>query len=101
MQENMDNTNGYYGGKETYPDNGVSNVVYVHGTVDPWHQMGIYEGPMSEEAPYILIEGSSHCADMYEEDSYITSPELEEARARIKSYVATWLGEYTPTSPSK
>ncbi len=92
----MDASNDYYGGKTTYPDNGVSNVVYVHGTVDPWHQMGIYEGEMSDDAPYILIEGSSHCADMYEPDR-ISSPELEEARAQIRDYIATWLSEYTPS----
>ncbi len=93
FQDNVDDTNEYYQTKQTYPNNGVSNVVYVHGTVDPWHTAGIFEGEMSEEAPYILIQGSSHCADMYD-PARITSPELEEARAQIREYVRTWLGEW-------
>ena len=35
----MSNTNTEYGGFLPY----VENVVFVHGSVDPWHAMGVLE----------------------------------------------------------
>ncbi len=90
IQGNMDVTNDYYGGKT--PED-VTRIVYVNGSIDPWHRMGIYEADLNEDAPAIYIQGSAHCADMYEESS-ITSPELEEARAQIRELVATWIAEF-------
>ncbi len=78
----MDVTNDFYGAKN--PD--VDHVVFVHGSVDPWHQVGIYESDLNADAPAIYIEGSSHCADMYEDgDSGVPqSPQLTDARAEIR-----------------
>ena len=45
-------TNVEYGGLSVE----VSNVVFVHGSIDPWHAMGIIKSS-SEAAHAIYIEG--------------------------------------------
>jgi hypothetical protein len=74
-----------YGGIN--PD--VHNVVFVHGTVDPWHAMGVLED-LSDAAPAIMINGTSHCNDMYPDRSSDPAG-LTEARLRIGELVAGWL----------
>ena len=48
----IDRTNTLYGGLDIE----VSNVVYVHGSIDPWHALGIIK-TVDESAPAIYIEG--------------------------------------------
>lgn len=67
----------------------VSNVVFVHGTVDPWHPLGILE-TVDARAPAILINGTAHCANMYE-PSDADLPQLVEAREEIHELIGTWL----------
>ncbi|XP_066146398.1 putative serine protease F56F10.1 isoform X1 [Euwallacea fornicatus] len=67
----------------------VSNVVFVHGTVDPWHVLGI-TSTVTQNAPAILIKGTAHCADMYpaaDEDL----PQLKAARVEIAQHIESWL----------
>ena len=45
-------TNAEYGGR----DISVEKVVFVHGSIDPWHAMGIVQSDR-EAAPAIYIEG--------------------------------------------
>ena len=45
-------TNTEYGGQDV----DLTNVVFVHGSIDPWHAMGITNSS-SESAPAIYIEG--------------------------------------------
>ena len=45
-------TNTEYGGL----DIAVSNVVFVHGSIDPWHAMGIIQSNRTK-SPAIYIEG--------------------------------------------
>jgi len=85
MEKNVEASNIEYGG--ITPD--VHNVAFVHGTMDPWHAMGVLED-LSEDAVSILIPGTSHCADMYG-DSEGDSGELVRARRRIGELVAHWL----------
>merc|ERR1712037_352073 len=58
LEKNVYGSNIEYGGD--HPD--VDNVVFVHGTIDPWHAMGVLED-ISAEAPAIFINGTSHCND--------------------------------------
>ena len=74
-----------YGGVN--PD--VDNVVFVHGTIDPWHAMGVLQD-ISAESPAIYINGTSHCNDMYGDRS-TDSEALTEARLRIGELVAQWV----------
>ena len=62
--------------------------MFVHGTIDPWHAMGVLED-LAEDAVSIVIPGTSHCADMYG-DSTADSEDLVMARRRIGEFVAEW-----------
>merc|ERR1712071_504886 len=77
LEQGIKATNTEYGGLSP----SVSNVVFVHGTVDPWHAVG-RTTDLSPSSPAILIPGTAHCANMYpgrEDDPQ----ELVEARARV------------------
>merc|ERR1719430_2991127 len=78
LANNVANTNIEYGGFQP----SVSNVVFVHGSIDPWHAMGVLED-LNEAAPSIYIPGNSHCADMYP-DTPDDPEELRAARAEIE-----------------
>jgi len=78
-------TNIEYGGKNL----DVDKVVFVQGSIDPWHAMGVTED-LSDDAPAIFINGTSHCADMYN-DKDGDPLELIEARLRIGELVDQWI----------
>lgn len=67
----------------------VNNVVFVHGTVDPWHALGI-TSTVSQNAPAILVKGTAHCANMYppSEDDL---PQLKAARVEVGQHIQSWL----------
>lgn len=78
-------TNNAYGGLKI-PTN---RVVYVHGSIDPWHALGMIN---TEEldSPAIFIKGTAHCANMYPAaDS--DNPNLVAARLDIKQYLDAWI----------
>jgi len=85
MEKSVAASNIEYGGYEP----SVSNVVFVQGSIDPWHAMGVLED-LHEGAPSIYITGTSHCADMYPDKS--SDPEeLTAARLRIGGLVKGWV----------
>ena len=88
LANNVANTNIEYGGFQP----SVSNVVFVHGSIDPWHAMGVLED-LNEFAPAIFITGTSHCADM-KQDSSSDPEELKAARLRIGELVKSWICEH-------
>ncbi|XP_043261657.1 putative serine protease K12H4.7 isoform X1 [Colletes gigas] len=67
----------------------VTNVVFVHGSVDPWHILGITKS-LNPQAPAIYINGTAHCANMYP-PSKDDSPELKSARIQIGHLIDQWL----------
>lgn len=84
LEKGIADTNTYYGGLDIQ----ASNIVFVHGSVDPWHAMGITKtNKRGMEAIY--IEGTAHCANMYpprQEDP----EELQQARKRVGQLIAQW-----------
>uniref|UniRef100_A0A2A4JNU2 Serine protease K12H4.7 n=1 Tax=Heliothis virescens TaxID=7102 RepID=A0A2A4JNU2_HELVI len=80
-------TNSNYGAL----DISVSRVVFVHGSVDPWHALGITE-TQDKDAPAIYIKGTAHCANMYP-PSENDSSNLIEARVEIEQYLSGWIGQ--------
>merc|ERR1711892_59506 len=85
MEKSVAASNIEYGGYEP----SVNNVVFVHGSIDPWHALGVLED-LHEGAPSIYITGTSHCADMYPDKS--SDPEeLTAARVRIGGLVSGWV----------
>ena len=87
FEQEMIDTNTEYGGFSP----AVTNVVFVHGSIDPWHAMGVLED-VNEAAPAIFIPGTSHCADMYS-DAAGDPEELLAARVRIQELVYQWIAE--------
>jgi len=85
INKGIEDTNTYYGGTDIQ----VTNTVFVHGSIDPWHAMGITRTNKSGmEAIY--IEGTAHCANMYpprKEDSV----QLKNARKRIGELISQWV----------
>jgi len=85
LQKSVEASNIEYGGYKP----SVSNVVFVHGSIDPWHAMGVLDD-LHEDAPSIYITGTSHCADMYP-DREGDPEELTAARIRVGGLVRKWL----------
>lgn len=78
-------TNIQYGGLD-YQGN---NVVFVHGSIDPWHALGITE-TKEQGAPAIYIKGTAHCAVMYPKSA--NDPlQLKAAREQIQQIIDSWL----------
>lgn len=80
LQSSIDRTNKYYGALEP----NTTNVLYVHGSIDPWHALGLTKN--IPNMPAIYIEGTAHCANMYE-PSDNDLPQLKEAREKIRQYL--------------
>ncbi|CAH1101926.1 unnamed protein product [Psylliodes chrysocephalus] len=81
----VERTNVLYGGLDIE----VNNVVFVHGSLDPWHVLGITQTE-NTGAPAILIKGAAHCSNMYNPSDNDT-PQLKAARVQIKDFIASWI----------
>ncbi|XP_054855282.1 thymus-specific serine protease [Eublepharis macularius] len=78
-------TNEYYGAD--LPK--ASRVLFVNGDIDPWHVLSVLKNQSRSESA-LLINGTSHCADM--RSSCPTDPlPLVRARKRINAQVGEWL----------
>ncbi|XP_026571150.1 thymus-specific serine protease [Pseudonaja textilis] len=85
VSEGVSFTNDYYGAD--HPK--ASRVLFVNGDIDPWHALSVLKNESASELA-ILINGTSHCANMY-------SPapgdpwSLIRARQQITAWVGKWL----------
>uniref|UniRef100_A0AC34R9N7 Serine carboxypeptidase n=1 Tax=Panagrolaimus sp. JU765 TaxID=591449 RepID=A0AC34R9N7_9BILA len=86
IYKNVDETNAIYKGQKGY--NG-KRVVFSNGSNDPWHVLSVLE-PTNEQNYPILINGTSHCADLYpaKENDH---PNLKRARELIRNHVISWV----------
>ncbi|XP_060841319.1 thymus-specific serine protease-like [Rhopalosiphum padi] len=85
LSKAVNKTNIMYGGSKPR----VSRIVFVRGSIDPWNPLGLSFLPINSST--ILIEGTSHCADI---DSYSSDPsQLSEARVDILMYLKKYLSE--------
>jgi len=85
----VDYTNDYYGGRDVRTD----KIVFLNGSVDPWHALGlISDTPKPEEMPVCYIKGTAHCADLYGSSPNDLSS-LTDARTKAWKYVEHWLQE--------
>lgn len=87
INKGVEDTNTYYGGLDIE----VTNTVFVHGTTDPWHRMGITKTNKSGMEA-ILIPGTAHCANMYP-PSPRDPPALVAARKRIGELISEWVSD--------
>ena len=74
----------------------VTNVVFVHGSLDPWHALGITQS-LSASAPAILIEGTAHCANLYPPSDQ-DPQSLKDARLAISKLIGLWIDEANTTT---
>ncbi|XP_076289250.1 putative serine protease K12H4.7 [Lasioglossum baleicum] len=86
LKSAVDRTNTLYGALDLK----VTNVVFVQGSIDPWHMLGITKS-VDPYAPAILIDGTAHCANMYP-PSKNDSPDLKNARIQIADLLNHWVG---------
>ncbi|KAG5677971.1 hypothetical protein PVAND_007683 [Polypedilum vanderplanki] len=82
----VNRTNVMYGG--LYPE--TTNVIYVQGSMDPWHALGLTQTNSIQPQPTIYIDGTSHCADVYP-PSKKDPPELTAARVKIVKFLSKLL----------
>jgi pimeloyl-ACP methyl ester carboxylesterase len=82
-------TNTNYGAKNIK----VSKVIFVNGSIDPWHALGITTAnATSSDNVVIFIDGTAHCANMYP-DAPSDPPQLRAARKQILDQLTAWLKE--------
>ncbi|KAG8448823.1 hypothetical protein GDO86_015771 [Hymenochirus boettgeri] len=78
-------TNEFYGADRPKS----SRIIFVNGDVDPWHALSVLKNQSHSEIA-ILINGTSHCANMNPSRTSDPLP-LQEARKEIAVQVGTWL----------
>ncbi|XP_026514692.1 thymus-specific serine protease [Terrapene carolina triunguis] len=78
-------TNEYYGAD--HPK--ASRILFVNGDIDPWHALSVLKNQSRSELA-ILINGTSHCANMNPSRPSDPLP-LVLARERIDYHVGDWL----------
>ncbi|XP_054264799.1 putative serine protease K12H4.7 [Macrosteles quadrilineatus] len=78
-------TNTIYGGL----DLSATNVVYVHGSIDPWHALGITSA-RDNQTTALLINGTAHCANMYP-PAKTDLPALKAARKEVGVLIGKWI----------
>ncbi|XP_068977754.1 putative serine protease K12H4.7 [Bombus flavifrons] len=81
----VNRTNILYGGLDLK----TTNVVFVHGSIDPWHVLGITKSP-NPQIPAIYIDGTAHCANMYP-PSKNDPLQLKAARVEVGHLIDEWL----------
>lgn len=81
----IDRTNNNYGALNP----ATTNVLFVHGSIDPWHALGLTNST-NKQLPTIFIEGTAHCANMYEPSEH-DLPQLTEARKKICAFIGSLL----------
>ncbi|KAF8371124.1 pcp-3, partial [Pristionchus pacificus] len=94
VEGGIKSTNNAYGGRYKYS---ATHVVLPNGDADPWHALGILErtADMDESVVPIVINGTSHCADMYGA-SKADPPELTQARKTVLENIQKWLAPADP-----
>ncbi|EGI66772.1 PREDICTED: putative serine protease K12H4.7 [Acromyrmex echinatior] len=85
LDSHVRRTNIMYGGK--LPD--LRNVIFTNGNSDPWHPLSVLQD-LNAFSPAIVINGSSHCRDLYSDVT--TDPDnLKAARAKIRKIIGKWI----------
>ncbi len=89
VEKRVAGSNVFFGGRDIR----ATKIVYVHGSWDPWHVLGVRPGDVADDddATVILIEGASHCQDMRKPNPLRDSEALTQARETILSKIKEWI----------
>ncbi|VVD01848.1 unnamed protein product [Leptidea sinapis] len=68
----------------------VNNTINIHGIIDPWHALGVFNTDLSETSPTHTVPRASHCFDMQRwlPTDTIRMTNAQQAARRL---VAMWL----------
>ncbi|KAK3907644.1 Putative serine protease K12H4.7 [Frankliniella fusca] len=77
----------------------VTNVIFVNGNIDPWHALGILSN-VSDQAPAILVDGGSHCADMNAPNPEYDTSDITSAHQKIHEFIRKALYEEPNGDPA-
>ncbi|XP_031639714.1 putative serine protease K12H4.7 isoform X3 [Contarinia nasturtii] len=86
FEENINHTNLLYGAL----DPAVRNVYFSHGSLDPWHPMGVLND-LNEHSPSMVIPGISHCRDLGSINYRTDNSALISSKVQIGNLVKRWL----------
>lgn len=85
IHENIDRKNAIYGSFNPR----VRNVFSTHGSIDPWHRMGVLRH-VNPSSPVLMIPGASHCNDLVSINEN-DSRHLRLAKLSIRVLATRWL----------
>ncbi|RZF35177.1 hypothetical protein LSTR_LSTR012382 [Laodelphax striatellus] len=86
IQQQVDATNEYYGGKD-YKE---SQTLFTQGSIDQWHDRGITESNDQQGYEAVYIDNASHCQDQNgKSDS--DPPGLTEGRKKMREILQGWI----------
>lgn len=88
---NVVDTNFEYGGLDVSAD----NVTYVHGSLDPWHSIGVADGTDLHSSSVYYIENGSHCNDAFNPDLVFLSDSVKKVQEWIE-FDIQWYLQGTP-----
>jgi len=94
IQRRIAETNEYYGGWDPVG----TRIMYVSGSIDPWHSLGVCRTPDCQPLPgqpVLWVQGASHHFWTHA-PGYFTPPlsdAVVQAQEAIKAQVLTWLAE--------
>ncbi|KAL4234124.1 Thymus-specific serine protease [Mactra antiquata] len=78
----------YYGGNKTQQ----SNIVFVNGSIDPWHWLSVLSNRTDVGEYSVFIPGTAHCADLRPQSDNDPAA-LKEARQQIAGLVSQFLDQ--------
>ncbi|CAD5235709.1 unnamed protein product [Bursaphelenchus xylophilus] len=90
IEANIKKTQEFYGGARGYK---ATRHIHVQGSVDPWHALGFYMKDGEDHGRDVsvhLVEGTSHCYDMYPPSEFDPKG-LTEARTAILNKIREWV----------
>ncbi|XP_075971697.1 putative serine protease K12H4.7 [Anticarsia gemmatalis] len=70
----------------------VNNTINIHGYIDPWRALGVYDEHIGETSPTYNVARASHCFDMrtWARTDTIRMTAVQQAARRL---VASWLSQ--------
>lgn len=86
MTNYISRKNSLYGSLQ--PD--VTRVFITHGSIDPWHRMGILT-TLNPQTPVAIIPGASHCNDLKAINWQNDTKDMLYAKVTIRNLVKLWL----------
>ncbi|GMS95473.1 hypothetical protein PENTCL1PPCAC_17648, partial [Pristionchus entomophagus] len=96
IEKNVESTNEYYGGRDYYAG---TNVIFTHGTQDPWSFLTKKTDPKHWSVVIAEIEGGSHVDDMgsscFTPNAFCT-PSMRQVQSLTLENMRKWINPLFP-----